>query len=143
MFSSCFVSQGLLSAIPLSYILPGLIFLKLDPQPLFSREKLPAIALVVFGLIVSISGECCCHLWSIFHFHCQLPVLVRSLYRAKQKKKNLNCCLPVDGARDKRKKGLKEKKLERHSHSRSKFIAHCSRFAAFGSFLVSFQVLLF
>lgn len=51
------LTQGLLSAIPLSYILPGLIFLKLDPTPLFSREKLPAIALVGFGLVVSISGE--------------------------------------------------------------------------------------
>jgi solute carrier family 38 (sodium-coupled neutral amino acid transporter), member 11 len=50
-------SQGLLSAIPLSYIIPGLIFLKLDPHALFSREKLPAIALVAFGLIVSISGK--------------------------------------------------------------------------------------
>lgn len=49
--------KGLLSAIPLSYIIPGLIFLKLDPHTLFSREKLPAIALVVFGLVVSISGE--------------------------------------------------------------------------------------
>lgn len=52
-----FVLQGLLAAIPLSYILPGLIFIKLDPHSLFSREKLPAIALVIFGLIVSISGK--------------------------------------------------------------------------------------
>ncbi|CRL06852.1 CLUMA_CG019497, isoform A [Clunio marinus] len=49
--------NGLLAAIPLSYILPGLIFLKLDPHSLFSREKLPAIVLVIFGLIVSISGS--------------------------------------------------------------------------------------
>ncbi|KAL7046932.1 hypothetical protein ACKWTF_002749 [Chironomus riparius] len=48
--------NGLLTAIPLSYILPGLIFIKLDPHSLFSREKLPAIFLVVFGLAVSISG---------------------------------------------------------------------------------------
>jgi hypothetical protein len=46
-----------LAAIPLSYIIPGLIFIKLDPHSLFSREKLPAIALVVFGLVVSISGK--------------------------------------------------------------------------------------
>lgn len=58
------LTQGLLSAIPLSYILPGLIFLKLDPTPLFSREKLPAIALVGFGLVVSISGE----LWRGWQF---------------------------------------------------------------------------
>lgn len=57
-FSSfVFSLQGLLAAIPLSYILPGLIFIKLDPHSLFSREKLPAIALVVFGLVVSISGK--------------------------------------------------------------------------------------
>jgi len=55
-----FRSQGLLAAIPLSYILPGLIFIKLDPHSLFSREKFPAIALVIFGLIVSISGRFCC-----------------------------------------------------------------------------------
>lgn len=57
-----FIFQGLLTAIPLSYILPGLIFIKLDPHSLFSREKLPAIFLVVFGLAVSISGKIfCCY----------------------------------------------------------------------------------
>jgi solute carrier family 38 (sodium-coupled neutral amino acid transporter), member 11 len=60
-FSKTFI-KGLLSAIPLSYIIPGLIFLKLDPHTLFSREKLPAIALVVFGLVVSISGENLVHI---------------------------------------------------------------------------------
>lgn len=49
--------QGLLTAIPLSYILPGLIFIKLDPSSLFSQEKLPAIFLVLFGVAVSVSGE--------------------------------------------------------------------------------------
>lgn len=68
------LTQGLLSAIPLSYILPGLIFLKLDPTPLFSREKLPAIALVGFGLVVSISGE----LWRrAVIFHCYGGIFVR------------------------------------------------------------------
>jgi len=63
-----FRSQGLLAAIPLSYILPGLIFIKLDPHSLFSREKLPAIALVIFGLIVSISGRFCWSLHSALAF---------------------------------------------------------------------------
>lgn len=49
--------KGLLAAIPLSYILPGLIFIQLDPHSLFSREKLPAVGLVVFGVVVTICGS--------------------------------------------------------------------------------------
>ncbi|CAO1365557.1 unnamed protein product [Diamesa serratosioi] len=49
--------NGLLAAIPLSYILPGLIFIQLDPHSLFSREKLPAVGLVVFGVVVTICGS--------------------------------------------------------------------------------------
>ncbi|XP_063698102.1 putative sodium-coupled neutral amino acid transporter 11 [Culicoides brevitarsis] len=48
--------NGLLAAIPLAYILPGLAFIQLEPHSLFSREKLPALGLVIFGVLVTISG---------------------------------------------------------------------------------------
>ncbi|XP_055611260.1 putative sodium-coupled neutral amino acid transporter 11 isoform X2 [Uranotaenia lowii] len=48
--------NGLLAAIPLAYILPGLAYIQLSPHSLFSQEKLPAAGLVVFGTIVTISG---------------------------------------------------------------------------------------
>ena len=48
--------QGLLAAIPLAYVLPGLAFIQLEPHSLFSREKLPALGLVVFGVIFTIAG---------------------------------------------------------------------------------------
>ncbi|XP_058976174.1 putative sodium-coupled neutral amino acid transporter 11 [Musca domestica] len=48
--------NGLLAAIPLAYILPGLAFIQLDPNPLTSREKLPALGLVIFGALVTILG---------------------------------------------------------------------------------------
>lgn len=54
---SFFYLKGLLAAIPLSYIIPGLIFIQLDPHSLLSREKLPAVGLVVFGVIVTICGS--------------------------------------------------------------------------------------
>ncbi|XP_055619866.1 putative sodium-coupled neutral amino acid transporter 11 [Toxorhynchites rutilus septentrionalis] len=48
--------NGLLAAIPLAYILPGLAYIQLSPHSLFSQEKLPAAGLVLFGTIVTISG---------------------------------------------------------------------------------------
>lgn len=48
--------QGLLAAIPLAYILPGLAYIQMDPNPLLSREKLPALGLVIFGALVTILG---------------------------------------------------------------------------------------
>ncbi|XP_065368854.1 putative sodium-coupled neutral amino acid transporter 11 [Calliphora vicina] len=48
--------NGLLAAIPLAYILPGLAYIQMDPNPLLSREKLPALGLVVFGALVTILG---------------------------------------------------------------------------------------
>ncbi|XP_017463037.1 PREDICTED: putative sodium-coupled neutral amino acid transporter 11 isoform X2 [Rhagoletis zephyria] len=48
--------NGLLAAIPLAYILPGLAFIQMDSHHLFSREKLPALGLVVFGTFVTILG---------------------------------------------------------------------------------------
>lgn len=48
--------QGLLAAIPLAYILPGLAYIQMEPHSLLSREKLPAVGLVAFGTIVTLSG---------------------------------------------------------------------------------------
>ncbi|KAI8128432.1 hypothetical protein FF38_10022 [Lucilia cuprina] len=48
--------NGLMAAIPLAYILPGLAYIQMDPNPLLSREKLPALGLVVFGALVTILG---------------------------------------------------------------------------------------
>ncbi|EDW59887.2 uncharacterized protein Dvir_GJ21179, partial [Drosophila virilis] len=48
--------NGLLAAIPLAYILPGLAYIQMEPHALFSREKLPALGLVVFGAVVTILG---------------------------------------------------------------------------------------
>lgn len=45
-----------MAAIPLAYILPGLAFIQLEAHSLFSREKLPALGLVIFGVLVTISG---------------------------------------------------------------------------------------
>lgn len=46
----------MLAAIPLAYVLPGLAFIRLEPHSLYSREKLPALGLVVFGVIFTIAG---------------------------------------------------------------------------------------
>ncbi|KAG4076662.1 hypothetical protein HA402_001949 [Bradysia odoriphaga] len=48
--------NGLLAAIPLAYILPGLAYIQMEPHSWTSREKLPAVGLVVFGTIVTIAG---------------------------------------------------------------------------------------
>lgn len=48
--------KGLLAAIPLAYILPGLAYIQMEPHSLTSREKLPAVGLVVFGTIVTVAG---------------------------------------------------------------------------------------
>lgn len=45
-----------MAAIPLAYVLPGLAFIQLEPHSLFSREKLPALGLVIFGIIFTIAG---------------------------------------------------------------------------------------
>lgn len=45
-----------MAAIPLAYILPGLAYIQMEPHSLYSREKLPAVGLVLFGTIVTIAG---------------------------------------------------------------------------------------
>ncbi|XP_055310712.1 putative sodium-coupled neutral amino acid transporter 11 [Sitodiplosis mosellana] len=49
--------NGLLAAIPLAYVLPGLAYIQMESHSLFSREKLPAVGLVAFGTIVTILGS--------------------------------------------------------------------------------------
>ncbi|XP_031631378.1 putative sodium-coupled neutral amino acid transporter 11 isoform X2 [Contarinia nasturtii] len=48
--------NGLLAAIPLAYILPGLAYIQMESHSLFSREKLPAVGLVAFGTVVTLAG---------------------------------------------------------------------------------------
>lgn len=50
------IFKGLLAAIPLAYILPGLAYIQMEPHSLFSREKLPAVGLVAFGILVTVAG---------------------------------------------------------------------------------------
>lgn len=45
-----------MAAIPLAYVLPGLAYIQMEPHSLYSREKLPAVGLVVFGAIVTLAG---------------------------------------------------------------------------------------
>ncbi|XP_077264572.1 putative sodium-coupled neutral amino acid transporter 11 isoform X1 [Temnothorax americanus] len=48
--------NGILAAVPLAYILPGLCYLKLEEGPVLSSKKLPALGLMVAGILVAISG---------------------------------------------------------------------------------------
>jgi sodium-coupled neutral amino acid transporter 11 len=48
--------NGILAAVPLAYILPGLCYLKLEEGPLLSSKKLPALGLMTAGILAAISG---------------------------------------------------------------------------------------
>ncbi|KAK5638683.1 hypothetical protein RI129_012978 [Pyrocoelia pectoralis] len=48
--------NGILAATPLAYVLPALCYLKLEEGYIFSRKKLPAVGLALFGLLVTILG---------------------------------------------------------------------------------------
>nr|XP_022904579.1 putative sodium-coupled neutral amino acid transporter 11 [Onthophagus taurus] len=48
--------NGVLAAVPLAYILPAISYLRLEEGFVFSRRKLPALSVVVFGLTVAILG---------------------------------------------------------------------------------------
>lgn len=48
--------NGILAAMPLAYIMPALCYLKLEPSPILSRTKLPAILTAAFGALVSVAG---------------------------------------------------------------------------------------
>lgn len=48
--------NGVLSAVPLAFILPAASYLKLEEGPLLSRKKLPALGLALFGSVVAALG---------------------------------------------------------------------------------------
>uniref|UniRef100_T1JHR5 Putative sodium-coupled neutral amino acid transporter 11 n=1 Tax=Strigamia maritima TaxID=126957 RepID=T1JHR5_STRMM len=48
--------NGILTAVPLAYILPGLSYLKLEDGSIFSTKKLPALLTAFFGIIVAMCG---------------------------------------------------------------------------------------
>ena len=48
--------QGVLTAVPLAFILPAVSYLKLEEGSIFSKAKLPALGVTVFGLIIAFVG---------------------------------------------------------------------------------------
>lgn len=48
--------NGVLAAVPLAYVLPALSYLRLSEGAALSREKLPALMVVVFGVAVAAFG---------------------------------------------------------------------------------------
>lgn len=48
--------QGVLAAIPLAYILPAFCYMRLDPEPLKSKGKLPSLLMAAFGIVITICG---------------------------------------------------------------------------------------
>lgn len=48
--------NGILAAVPLAYILPALCYLKLEKGSIFSLDKLPALGLLIAGILAAISG---------------------------------------------------------------------------------------
>ncbi|KAL1451643.1 hypothetical protein WDU94_006001 [Cyamophila willieti] len=48
--------NGVLAAVPLAFILPAISYLKLEPGPLLSPHKRPALGLALFGVSVALVG---------------------------------------------------------------------------------------
>ena len=48
--------NGILAAVPLAYVLPALCYLKLEEGNLLCSKKLPALGLLVAGILAAISG---------------------------------------------------------------------------------------
>lgn len=48
--------NGILAAVPLAYVLPGLCYLKLEEGPILSSKKLPALGLMSAGILAAVSG---------------------------------------------------------------------------------------
>ncbi|CAK9807859.1 Putative sodium-coupled neutral amino acid transporter 11 [Anthophora plagiata] len=48
--------NGILAAVPLAYVLPGLCYLKLEEGPVLSSKKLPALGLMSAGVFAAVSG---------------------------------------------------------------------------------------
>ena len=45
-----------MAAVPLAYVLPALCYLRLEDGVIYSRNKLPALGVAIFGLTVAILG---------------------------------------------------------------------------------------
>ncbi|XP_054286710.1 putative sodium-coupled neutral amino acid transporter 11 [Macrosteles quadrilineatus] len=48
--------NGVLAAVPLAFVLPAATYLKLCPGSVLSKDQLPALGVVVFGLCVALTG---------------------------------------------------------------------------------------
>lgn len=48
--------NGILAAVPLAYILPAMCYLKLEKGSIFSLDKLPALGLLIAGILAALSG---------------------------------------------------------------------------------------
>lgn len=48
--------NGILAAVPLAYVLPALCYLKLEEGSVLSGKKLPALGLLIAGIIAATSG---------------------------------------------------------------------------------------
>ncbi|XP_014285965.1 putative sodium-coupled neutral amino acid transporter 11 [Halyomorpha halys] len=48
--------NGVLSAVPLAFVLPAVSYLKLEQGSVFSLRKLPALGLAIFGISVAVIG---------------------------------------------------------------------------------------
>lgn len=55
-YYNAYTIQGVLAAVPLAYVLPALSYLQLEEGFILSRKKIPALAVVMFGLTVAILG---------------------------------------------------------------------------------------
>lgn len=49
--------NGIFSAIPLAFVLPAVIYIRLEDGPLLSKRKIPAILLAIFGCFTAIVGS--------------------------------------------------------------------------------------
>lgn len=48
--------NGVAAAVPLAFILPAICYIKLEPSPLLSWKKFPAILTAIFGIVVTTVG---------------------------------------------------------------------------------------
>ncbi|XP_076327788.1 putative sodium-coupled neutral amino acid transporter 11 isoform X2 [Tachypleus tridentatus] len=48
--------NGVLTAVPLAYVLPAITYLKLESGSLFSWQKLPAFLMALWGMVVAVCG---------------------------------------------------------------------------------------
>lgn len=48
--------NGILAAVPLAYVLPALCYLRLEEGSLLSAKKLPALGLMISGVLAAVAG---------------------------------------------------------------------------------------